>query len=215
VANTNYSAQRLQAIDTVLENERQLRALLGMPVEDGHRLMPSDSPTLAPYSPDWNASVREALNRRPELFMARQDIKVAQMNLLLAKNQLLPDVRFTSTYDFNGLGTQLDGGSGITTSGGCAEHQRFSQSADGNYSSWSAGIRATIPLGFRFAHVQVRQAQLALTRSLETLKDQELKAESFLYRYYKQLSTAYEQIKANRAQREAFGEQTSYPATRI
>ena len=53
----------------------------------------------------------------------------------------------------------------------------------------------------------VRQAQIALTRSMETLVDQEKKAESFLYLYYKRLSTAYEQIKANRAQREAFGEQ--------
>src|SRR5262249_14901999 len=43
-----FRAQRLAAIDTVLENERQLRALLGMPVSDGFRLRPSDSPTLAP-----------------------------------------------------------------------------------------------------------------------------------------------------------------------
>ena len=31
-------------------------ALLGMPVEDGNRLMPSDSPTLAPYQPDWDGA---------------------------------------------------------------------------------------------------------------------------------------------------------------
>ena len=30
--------QRLQALDTILENERQLRGLMGLPAEDGQRL---------------------------------------------------------------------------------------------------------------------------------------------------------------------------------
>ncbi len=42
---------------------------------------------------------------------------------------------------------------------------------------------------------------------METLHDQELKAQSFLGRQYEQISVVYEQIRANRAQREAFGEQ--------
>lgn len=202
-----FRAQRLQAIDQVLEYERQLRALLGLPVEDGHRLMPSDSPTLAPYAPNWQESLRDALTKRPELYMARQQVKAAQMNLIVQKNFLLPDVRLTASYDVNSLGTQLDGGSGVTTNGGAQNTNAFRALADGNFNSWSIGIRAIVPLGYRNAHVGVRQAQLLLTQSMEVLKDQELKAESFLYNYYKRLSLAYEQIKANRAQREAFGEQ--------
>ncbi|MGL4550291.1 MAG: hypothetical protein ACRC33_03810, partial [Gemmataceae bacterium] len=46
-----------------------------------------------------------------------------------------------------------------------------------------------------------------LANALETLRDQELKAESFLYLYFRRRSTAVEQIKANRAQQVAFGEQ--------
>jgi outer membrane protein TolC len=202
-----FKAQRFQAIERVFEFERQLRGLLGMPVDDGTRLMPSDSPTLAPYTPDWSTALQEALTKRPELYMARQDIKAAQMNLILAKNQLLPDVRFTANYDFQGLGSQLDGGSGATTTGGAQNINAFRDLADGRFSSWSAGIQAVVPLGFRFGNVQVRQAQLALTRAMEVLKDQELKAEHFLYNYYHRLDTAYERIRANRATREAYGEQ--------
>jgi len=202
-----FRAQRLEAIDRVFEFERQLRGLLGMPVDDGTRLMPSDSPTLAPYTPDWNSALQEALTKRPELQMARQEVKAAQMNLILAKNQLLPDVRFTATYDFQGLGSQLDGGSGTTTTGGAQNINALRDLADGRFSSWNAGIQAVVPLGFRFGHVQVRQAQLALTRAMEVLKDQELKAEHFLYNYYHRLDTAYERIRANRATREAYGEQ--------
>jgi outer membrane protein TolC len=198
-----FRAQRVQAIATVLENERQLRALLGLPIEDGTRLMPSDSPTLAPYYPDWRTSLEEALNKRPELYMTRQEVKVSQANVMLAQNQLLPDLRFTSTYDYNSIGTRLDG----PNSAFSTDQNAFRNLASAGFNSWSVGLRLVVPIGLRFAHVQLRQAQLALARAMETLKDQEMKTQRFLGRYYEQISVTYEQIRANRAQREAFGEQ--------
>jgi outer membrane protein TolC len=198
-----FRAQRVQAISTVLENERQLRNLLSMDIEDGTRLMPSDSPTLAPYHPDWKTSLEDTLSKRPELYMARQEVKVAQMNLMLAKNALLPDLRFTSTYDYNAAGGRLDG----RTTGAVPNANALRNLASGQFSDWTIGLRLIIPIGYRFAFGQVRQAQLELARTMEILKDQELKAQSFLGRYYEQISVSYEQIRANRAQREAFGEQ--------
>ena len=166
-----FRAQRIQAISTVLENERQLRALLGMNIEDCTRLMPSDSPTLAPYRPDWCSALQDALVKRPELYMARQEVKVAQANLILAKNSLLPDLRFTSSYDFNSIGGRLDGpvGNGLP-----ADTNALKALSYGNFSDWSLGLRLIVPLGFRFGHVQVRQAQVSLARAMEQLKDQEL-----------------------------------------
>jgi outer membrane protein TolC len=198
-----FRAQRIQAISQVLEFERQLRALMGLDIEDGTRLVPSDSPTLAPYRPNWSASLEEAFNKRPELYMTRQEIKAAQMNLILAKNQLLPDLRFTATYDYNSLGTRLDG----PDINGPKDINALKNLAQMHNSDWSVGLRMIVPIGFRFASVQVRQAQLALERSMWTLWDQEVKTQSFLGRQYEQISVAYEQIRANRAQREAFGEQ--------
>jgi hypothetical protein len=64
-----------------------------------------------------------------------------------------------------------------------------------------------MPLGFRFAHAQLRQAQLQLARAFFVLQDQELKAERFLGLEYRRMSSAYFQIKAARAQRESFGTQ--------
>src|SRR3954452_6865851 len=61
--------------------------------------------------------------------------------------------------------------------------------------------------GYVEIRVEVSPSDLALVRARETLKDQELKAQRFLARNYRQLSTTYEQIRANRAQREAFAEQ--------
>ena len=202
-----FRAQRVQAISTVLENERQLRALLGLPIEDGTRLMPSDSPTLAPYQPDWKSSLEDCLAKRPELYMARQEVKISQMNLLNAKNQFLPDLRFFSTYDYNGLGGRLDGNTTNPATG--VPLNAFRSLASGQFSDWSVGLRLVVPIGFRFAAVAGTPGRVsALARSMDFApRDQELKAQEFLGRYYAQISVSYENIRANRAQREAFGEQ--------
>ena len=197
-----FRAQRLTALDGLLEFERQLRSLVGLPIEDGTRIMPSDSPTLAPFKPDWDMALQDAIEKRPELFMARQDVKAAQFGLILAKNSLLPDVRLTATYDTNSIGGRLDGAGNTLDGNGNA----LGNLAANNFHNYSAGIRATIPIGFRLAYTQVRSAQLNLARSLEVLKDQEGKAQNFLELYYRRISLNYKQIRSTRAQREAFGE---------
>jgi outer membrane protein TolC len=193
-----FRSQRLQAIDTVLDNERQLRAMLGMQIEDGTRLVPSDAPTLAEYRPDWKTGWYECMQNRPELYIARQDLKVAQLNVLLAKNYLLPDLRSFLTYDSNAVGTQLDGPGTANA---------FRNLASNNFNDWTVGLRLGFPLGYRFAHAQLRQSQLQLARAYLVLQDQELKGERFLGLYYRRMSSAYFQIKAARAQREAFATQ--------
>ena len=147
-----FRSQRLQAIDTVLDNERQLRAMLGMQIEDGTRLVPSDAPTLAEYRPDWKTGWFEAMQNRPELFMARQDVKVAQLNVQLAKNYLMPDLRSFMAYDTNAIGSRLDGNGPLNA---------FRNLASNNYNDWTIGLRLGMPLGFRFAHAQLRQTQSA------------------------------------------------------
>jgi hypothetical protein len=193
-----FRSQRLQAIDTLLDNERQLRAMLGMQIEDGTRLVPSDAPTLAEYRPDWKTGWYEAMQNRPELAMARQDVKAAQLNVQLAKNYLMPDLRTFMAYDTNSVGSTLDG-AGIGNA--------FRNLASNTYNDWTVGLRLGMPLGFRFAHAQLRQSQLQLARAYLVLQDQELKAERFLGLYYRRMSSAYFQIKAARAQRESFATQ--------
>jgi outer membrane protein TolC len=194
-----FRSQRVQAIDTVLDNERQLRAMLGMKIEDGTRLVPSDAPTLAEYRPDWKTGWYECMQNRPELYMARQDVKVSQLNVQLAKNFLLPDLRSSSPYDSKAIEERLDGSS--------ARNNAFRNLASNTFYDWTVGMRVGMPLGFCFAHTQLRQSQLQLARAFLVLHDQEVKAERFLGLYYRRLSSAYFQIKAAQAQREAFATQ--------
>ena len=50
------------------------------------------------------------MNNDPGLIMAREQIKVDQLNVRLAENSLLPDLRVAGTYDVNSIGSQIDGG---------------------------------------------------------------------------------------------------------
>ena len=87
-----FRAQRLAALETVLESEQGLRNILGLPIADGNRIVPIDTPTLAPYQPDWESSMQEALVQRPELILARDDLKFRQLDLIDQRNLLLPDL---------------------------------------------------------------------------------------------------------------------------
>lgn len=196
----NFRGQRLLAMSDLLEAERQLRGILALPVEDGHRIVPVDEPTLSPYHPDWHTAVNEALALRPELVLARNEVKVAQMNLISQKNLLMPDLRFVSQYGWTGIGSRLDG---PLINGNGTPGNAFHSLAEGDFINWNVGLQSTIPLGFRDANAAVRAARLNLAASYQVLKEQERKAMQYLTYTYRGLYYGYEQIKIQRAQREA------------
>jgi outer membrane protein TolC len=202
----------LVALQNVLEGERRFRGVVGLPLEDGQRIIPADTPILAPYKPDWQASVTEALANRPELKMSRQDLKVQQLNVLLQQNNVRPDLRAFANYNINGIGTRLDGAGPIpqldatgnlTTLPGNA----MASLADNKFNNWQIGFRFDYPLGYRDAHANLKVAQLNLARSHIVLKNQERKAEFFLGSLYQQLDTYYQQILLSQTRRIALGTQ--------
>ena len=193
-----FRGNRLITMTTVLDAERSLRGMMGLPTQDGCRIIPSDAPTLAPYQPDWDTSWQECMANLPEINMARQEIKARQMYVMAQKNALLPDLRFSATYDMNSLGTSLDG-AGVSNG--------LRQLVSDHFNDWNIGMTLNVPIGNRAAMSNLRQAQLQLARAYEFLSYQELKAERILSLQYRRLISSYELIKIRRAQREAFAEQ--------
>jgi outer membrane protein TolC len=195
-----FRGNRLLTMNTVLDAERSMRGMMGLQMEDCTRLVPTDTPTLAPYQPDWCSSWDECMANLPELALCREEIKANQMNVLVQRNTLLPDLRFTATYDFNALGDRLDGG-------GTSPENALGQLASDHFNNWAVGLKLNVPIGFRAAQSNLRVAELKLARSYEFLKHTELKAERQLGLQFRRLTTTYELIKVRRAQREAFAEQ--------
>lgn len=192
-----FRAQRLQALGQgngfpgVLQAERRLRQAIGLPPEDGTRLVPLDPPTEAPLRPDWRSSLAEALILRPELVQARQQVKLADLQLKKYKDTLLPDLRFTSTYNLNSIGTQLDGSSDANALGNLAANQ---------YNNWSLGLQMQVPIGRRQAYAQIQSAKLQLVQNLAALRDTENVVVFSLQENYRQLIESHAAILIQHAQ---------------
>src|SRR5262249_9493944 len=201
-----FRGQRLEALGSLLEAERQLRKFLSLPAEDGTRLVPSDTPTVAPYQPDWLTAKQEALTLRPDVIIARENIKRAQLEMIRSKNDLLPDLRAFGTWDINSIGSELSGPGPANA---------FGNLSDNKFHNFAFGVRANIPLGFRDAYAVLRRNRLELARSYALLKDQELKADSYLRQQYSRLFEFHERIKAQRAQREAYALQLRLEFERV
>lgn len=194
----NFRAQRLAAMGRgtgrlgVLEAERRLRYILGLPPEDGQRLVPADVPTTAPYKPDYYAAYSEGLVRRPELILARQEIQAAQLIVLRQQNDLLPDLRGFANYELLGLGSQLDGPPDRSAIASLSQNQ---------FHNWNLGLLLRAQLGFRDAHSQVTRAQLQLAQRVAFLVDQEQKLAFNLQRSYQDLEQFHALIAVQRARR--------------
>ncbi|MCS7271877.1 MAG: TolC family protein, partial [Gemmataceae bacterium] len=191
----------IEARGQVLEAERQLRGLLGLRSDDGYRLVPIDKPNEAPYIPDFYEAANEALAHRPELLQMRQDLKAQQLNLLLQKNLRRPDLRVFGQYDIAGLGTRLDGRE-FPDPNSVIPGNALANFAANRFNSWTIGLRLDIPIGFRDANAQVREAQLNLAKSYFALRDMELKALEYLLAQYRRVIQAHTVIGYRRAERE-------------
>ena len=194
-----FRVARFQALGQVIESERQLRILLGMN-DDGTRLVPVDSPTLTPFEPDWQAAVHEALNHRPELVQARQDLKLRQFDILVQRNLLKPDLRFVANYDLNGVGDSL---AGPTFDANGVFNNSMGVLALNKFNNWQFGFQLDVPIGFRDAHSSLRVARLNLLRSFAALRDNERKVLWQLRNQYSRLIENHRTIQAQYAQVQA------------
>lgn len=203
-----FYAQVIEARGQVLEADRALRGLLGMRSDDGTVFAPADTPALAPpvgadlkkvtLDPlvriDFRASYEEGLQNRPEVLIARHELKARQLDLRAQRYARMPDLRFFSSYDLAGLSPRLAGGADDSVFP--AQKSAFSNMVDNQSNSWQLGLRLDIPLGFRDANAIVRQAQINLWRTWYTLADAERKVLEILTVSDRQAYQAYQTVQA-------------------
>jgi hypothetical protein len=199
-----FRTQRLQALGGttgnpgVLEAERQLRYKIGLPADDGTRLIPIDAPTTAPYKPDWAGSLAEAFARRPELSGTRLGLQHAQLQLLALRDNLLPDLRVFGRYNVNDLGNHLDGED---------DNAALRNLARNRFNDWEIGATLNIPIGFRGQHAVVREAELQVAKWTLFLRQQESATAYQLQDTYRRLFQYSEEVGMQRARRVAAAKQ--------
>ena len=149
--------------------ERRLRMLLGIPINDGRLIRPADEPSLARVDYDWEETLVEALDRRPEIRRQRWQIKKRELELQANKNFLLPELDLIGRYRWRGFGRNylVDGNDPGRFDG--ALNNLF----DGDFQEWQLGLELSVPLGKRQAHAAMRHAELQLARDRAILHEQE------------------------------------------
>ncbi len=158
-----------QALSQLYQVESKLRYMMGIAATDGRLIRPADDPTTAKISFDWSQVQSEAMCRSVEIREARWRVKQRELELIAAKNYLLPRLDLDARYRWNGLGTDLVDRGNSSISGGAIDNL-----ASGQFQDWHLGIQGSIPIGFRKQKDGVDNAELALARDRAKLRETEL-----------------------------------------
>jgi outer membrane protein TolC len=208
------------ALRELYNNENELRLLMGLSATDGRLIRPKDDPNLARVSFDWSEINAESIARRPELISKRWEIKQRELELILARNRLLPQMDVGAVYRWVGLGDDLinadRNGVNFPQPGSTA----WDELTEGDYQEWSLFFSYQMPVGFRRELAGVRHAQLRLAREKAALEDMELDVNVGLAKAVRNLDANYHlaQTNANRwvaAQTEVEVVQNQYELSKI
>ena len=149
------------------KRESNLRYLLGLAATDGRLIRPADEPTMAKVNFDWYEVHAEAMVRYVELRRQKWVIKQRELELIAAKNWLLPRLDAVARYRWSGLGH-------ILLDKDNSESNAYGSMTSGQYPDWLLGFEFRMPLGFRKESSGVRYAQMALARERAVLQEMEL-----------------------------------------
>ena len=202
-----FRANRVTAMQEVLDAERHLRGLLGMPMEDHCRLIPITPPQLVEMRPDWEHCLQDTLELRPELVLARDNLRYHQYLLQIQKNILKPDLRFFAKYEPTGFGSTLTGDGEFTDGTNTVRTRNALTSLrQMHFADYTMGLYLNVPIGQRAEHAAIRASRMQLAQSYYFLRDQEERAIIYLTEQYQEVSRYYKQIETHRAERLAYAD---------
>lgn len=222
-ARQNYFASRIRletAVGTLYSTEGQLRRLIGLPVNDGRILQPSDEPLEAEFVSDWRMALTESLVRRTELRRQKWSIKSLELQLTAAESLIKPRLDAVGGYQLNGFGDDLladTNDDGRTARG---YNSSYGSLFRGDQASWDVGLEFSMPIGFRQALAQKRNLEFRLSKSRAVLAAQELEISHELSNAFQLMDWWYQVAQSNlyrrdAAQTEVDAVQKEYEAGRI
>jgi outer membrane protein TolC len=218
----NFRGSVESSLRTLYDVENELRFLMGLAATDGRLVRPKDDPTLARVEFEWTDILAEAVARRPELIIRRWQVKQRELEVILARNLLLPQFDMGAQYRWLGVGQDLihSQGSPDPVPGVTIGSSAVNQLLGGNFQEFSVLFQYQMPIGFRRELAAVRHAQLRLAREKAILEDSELDVCHGLSHALRNLETNFQlsQTNSNRwnaSNREVQARETLYKAGRV
>jgi outer membrane protein TolC len=204
-------ADILQAEALTRRNEDVLRDLLYL-TEEGEmstkRIVPSDKPSFIRKDISLDEALKEALEKRPELRMKKINIETNELNMGVAKNQMLPGLDFQLSYWSPGLsGDRIIYGPGdpFPEPIGKEEGSPSDSLRDAFkllYNNWSIGLTLSIPLSNFTTRADYVRARMELEKSQLELENIEKQIFLDVKNAVRDIETNAKRVKAYRLARE-------------
>lgn len=179
-----------QAQSNLYKTENILRYMMGLTHSDGRLIRPADEPTKAKVEFAWDDAHAEALTRAVEIRKQKWVVKQRELELVAAKNFLMPRVDGVARYGWYGIGDTLFD-SRLDTATFNLPHSSYGSLASGDFPTWHLGVELKMPFGFRREMSGVRYAQLNVTRERKILQEQELELSHQLADAFRDLAQHY------------------------
>lgn len=169
-----FRSQVETALTSLFRVENRLRYLMGIAATDKRLIRPIDDPTTALVKFEWCTIHSESLTRVTELRQQKWQVKRRELELIAARNHMLPRLDAVGRYRWVGAGDELIDSNGTGIQPFFEGSNAFEILTEGNFQEWELGLQFSLPIGFRRALSGVRHHQLLLARERAVLQDLEL-----------------------------------------
>ncbi len=209
------------ATNALADATGRLRDALNLDSTADVQIVPLDQPTLDVPEVHLEQVVRDALARRPELPQAKLDLKNWNLQVELAKNQMLPQLNLLFSYGWIGVAGEstdllefLNNNPRLKQSLERRQRLPSQSSQEGGYGqalenllagdnpNWKVGLNFTMPLGNVAAKSELSKASVEARKASLTVKDVERKITLEVERAARQIQTSRKTVDATRALRQ-------------
>ncbi|OGD22290.1 MAG: hypothetical protein A2W03_09380 [Candidatus Aminicenantes bacterium RBG_16_63_16] len=205
-------ADILQAEAAVANSEDMLKTVINIAAEEGSglvKIVPSDKPSQEPRTVSVDEALKAAVANRPDLQVTRISLKNKELNVVYARNQVLPDLNLYASYWSPGMsGTQIlyqDNDPltgtivGTLPSGAGAA---LSQAIGLKYSNWAVGIQLNVPVSSLLTRSQYEASKIGYEQSVADLANLEQRIFLEIRTAVRAVETDYKRVLAYKAARE-------------
>lgn len=188
----------------IKDAEDQLKLIVNFP--DGEKIwartvLPADTLPFEVAPVNADASIQEALEKRPEYAAAKLTLQNSDLNLRVARNQLLPSLQLQGNVGLNGLNGSAGGDLDRLTSR--------------DFTQWSAALVLTYPLGNRSAMSAFTQARLSHDQAGTSLLNLKRQIISQVREAVRRIDADVRRVEATRAARALAEEQLRVEQKRL
>ncbi|HBE70401.1 MAG TPA: transporter [Planctomycetaceae bacterium] len=175
--------------------ERRLRSLIGWGATDGRCIRPSDRPSIARVHFNWHEVVGEALVRNTEVRRQKWAIKQDELELISARNQVLPQLDLVGFYRWLGVGDHLASSSPSGARFPAAGTSAIEELLGGDYQEVGARVEFTPQaFGKRRALANITFTQLQLKKSQVEAEEKEIMLVFELAAAFARIDGAYDMM---------------------